>query len=115
MTSVPRTRPRGSRRRSWVSTPLRAVDGFTKLLGEDLAGKVPESDLGYLRLIRDGAWDMHPGIPALNAQALPNEIDIWQAQVSLWIQEDIVKAVDFVLARDYPARGEVVDVAEAAE
>jgi peroxiredoxin len=29
--------------------------------------------------------------------------------------EDVIKAVDFVLAKDYPARGEVVDLAEAAE
>ena len=28
---------------------------------------------------------------------------------------DVVKAIDFVLAKDYPARGEVVDLAEAAE
>lgn len=29
--------------------------------------------------------------------------------------EDVTKAIDFVLAKNYPARGEVVDLAEAAE
>ena len=29
--------------------------------------------------------------------------------------EDILKAIDFVIAKSYPARGEVVDLAEAAE
>jgi len=37
--------------------------------------------------------DYHPGIPAMDVKDLPNVIDIWQAQLGYWIQQDVVSAI----------------------
>lgn len=39
------------------------------------------------------SFDYHPGIPLLNTSQLPDVADIWAAQLGLWIQEDVVKAI----------------------
>jgi hypothetical protein len=35
----------------------------------------------------------HTGIPPADANALPNAVDVWQAQLGYWIQEDVVRAI----------------------
>ena len=39
------------------------------------------------------SFDYHPGIPPLEDNNLPDPVNIWIAQLSLWIQEDIVNAI----------------------
>ena len=39
------------------------------------------------------SFDYHPGIPPLATNQLPDILDIWAAQIGLWIQEDVVKAI----------------------
>ena len=39
------------------------------------------------------SMDYHPGIPAMDVKDLPNVIDIWQAQLGYWIEQDVVNAI----------------------
>ena len=39
------------------------------------------------------AMDYHPGIPSPNTNVFPHIVDVWVAQLSLWIQDDIVRAI----------------------
>jgi hypothetical protein len=39
------------------------------------------------------SFDYHPGIPSLDSRDIPTLIDVWQAQLGYWIQEDVVKAI----------------------
>jgi hypothetical protein len=43
--------------------------------------------------VRPKAFDVDPGIPPMTDSNLPGNLEIWQAQLSLWIQEDIVKSI----------------------
>lgn len=51
--------------------------------------------------VPDRSFDYHfPGIPPLTSREMPDVVDIWIAQLSLWIQEDVVEAI--VLANNAP-------------
>ena len=41
----------------------------------------------------DFSLDYHPGIPGLDVNTLPELMDVWAAQIGLWIQEDVVNAI----------------------
>lgn len=41
----------------------------------------------------DRSFDYHPGIPKVDDPQYPDIIDVWIAQLSLWIQQDIVNAI----------------------
>src|SRR5262249_36172940 len=40
------------------------------------------------------AFDIHRDIPAIETGTVPDIIDVWIGQISLWIQEDVVNAIN---------------------
>jgi hypothetical protein len=39
------------------------------------------------------SFDYHPGIPLPDAREFPSLVDVWAAQLGIWIQEDVVEAI----------------------
>jgi hypothetical protein len=66
----------------------RPVDGGGRNFGRSGGGFAGAADTGFT------SFDYHAGIPPLESGDLPDPVNIWMAQLSLWIQEDIVNAID---------------------
>jgi hypothetical protein len=55
--------------------------------------KIDRSQRFSMYISSEKSFDYHPGIPKVDDPQYPDIIDVWIAQLSLWIQQDVVAAI----------------------
>jgi PAS domain S-box-containing protein len=96
-----------------LRAPLRAIDGFSRILLEDYGDALPEGALRYLGLIRTGAGDMGELIEGLLAFSRAGRQDL--ARVPVGMDVLVAEAIDKLRVRPEAERAEIVvgDLPEA--